>query len=508
MDRKAIPFAFFAVALAMSAAAQTNGTNHKDGAVTGAATAQTVNGVVNAMSYSPATISAPSEAAGLQVFTAGHEGSRGGAVAAGTYACEVTYVGASGGETTPSAPSRTVVASAKSTLYCAANDAPAGAVSYNVYWQTGGSGAFHEGHTGIPFGVQDAQTKTPSTATSAPPSSNTATAAIAAAQAALAGNPGIIWVPSGMGGNAGDPAAGQSIYDHRTGSILQRMGVGAAQKSTTGSVMNYGFSQDIILPNGALAANGQQMNGIASSIQQGGIHYGYGLPPLPASVNIFARNYRFGKNPNWIWSANLLAYVENQDGGAYGAEIDCYNNSSTNATGDGGCTGISLQSNGKKVAFNAIELNGPGMWSNGLVIDSGNVLNNGILIGTGMGMGINNHSGYYATGRKVIDPSGNVTPTSETIGSSGSTYVSREKAVVRGGPICTAGANGTCSFTISWPRSFPDTNYGFNCYVAGSTGPAIIYGQRAKTAATVAANFHDLSGAPNDFTEAYCEGWD
>lgn len=361
------------------------------GTVAGAITAGAVNGEVNGALASPAAVSAPV----IQplVFPT----ATGGSAAANTYACKVTFNGATAGETTPSVSSPlSVVSGSTNVLTCAAADAPAGALTYNTYWQTGGSGNFFLGHTGTAMDQVDYQTTTPATSGTQPPVSNTATGILAGGQAQLAGGAGVMRVPASVtsaGGSPGDPALSQTIFDYRTGGILQRMTKGSPQKSMTGSVMDYGHYIDMVLPT---LNNGQQVNAFGSSIEQGdpygSVPYGGSLQPIPATAAGFFRNYRFGTNANAIWGINPYAWIGNQNAIAYAGEFICNNSSGSDAASDVGCTAIHILNGGANYAYSGMAMDKN--YTNGIYIDGAKSF--GILINSGAPVGIQSGSPYYS----------------------------------------------------------------------------------------------------------------
>lgn len=330
------------------------------------------NQEIYALNTSTGTVAAPAQLAGIQ------SAATGGTVAAGTYACEVTYVGAAGGETTPSTTSGTVTTSGStSELYCAANDAPAGATGYNVYWQTGGTGNYYLDSTNenVSFLKTGSRSTTPATSGTTPPDANTALAKVSYAQGLLAGAAGQLTIPPSLAaseGNPGDPATGQYIFDARTGAFATRGTVGIPQKSSTGSVMGYQIYVD--LSPGQLAA-GQQTNAVGASIEQGftGSPYGLTLPLIPATAAGFFRNYRGGSsNSNAVWAGDFVTYVANQNNIAAGVEIDVLNASGSAATSVNGGDGIGLLSAGASNAWHAIDIQNSGSeWTEGIVFNTG-----------------------------------------------------------------------------------------------------------------------------------------
>lgn len=190
----------------------------------GATSVKTLNSITFADQFSTtATVAAPVNAASTsQVAT-------GGSVAANNYKCEVTFNGGTSGETTPSPPAAgaEVTGGATTILYCVQMEfpPPAGAVSYNVYWQTGGAGNYFLGHSSVALNLQDQQTTTPPTSGTQPPVSNTAIGILPSVQAAT-GAPGAEIIPATVPSSAGAPGiplGGQTFLDFRNGNIISRV---------------------------------------------------------------------------------------------------------------------------------------------------------------------------------------------------------------------------------------------------------------------------------------------
>lgn len=158
-------------------------------------------------------VSAPSM--GAQIDSA----STGGGVAAGTYSAVVTYNGSTGETTASTSLNSVTVTGSTNILYVFPNDAPAGAKSFNTYIKTG-SGSYYLAASSVSFGKPAVITTTPPTSGTQPPSSNTAVSTLSQPQYALAGGPGVIVIPAtAEAGNPGDPVAGQTIIDTRTGAL-------------------------------------------------------------------------------------------------------------------------------------------------------------------------------------------------------------------------------------------------------------------------------------------------
>jgi hypothetical protein len=190
----------------------------------GSVSTKTLNSITFADQFSTtATVAAPVNAASTsQVAT-------GGSVAANNYKCEVTFNGGTSGETTPSPPAAgaEVTGGATTILYCVQMEfpPPAGAVSYNVYWQTGGAGNYFLGHSSVALNLQDAQTTTPPTSGTQPPVSNTAIGILPSVQAAT-GAPGAEIIPATVPSSAGAPGiplGGQTFLDFRNGNAVSRI---------------------------------------------------------------------------------------------------------------------------------------------------------------------------------------------------------------------------------------------------------------------------------------------
>jgi hypothetical protein len=96
------------------------------------------------------------------------------------------------------------------------------------------------------------------------------------------------------------------------------------------------------------------------------------------------------------------------------------------------------------------------------------------------------------------------------IGQNGSVYKIRQEVRMSGSPLCSAAANGSCTFTLTFPKAFPDTSWMGSCMAETSTGTGAVVnvfaGGKTTTAAT--ATFRDFSAATNALTAAVCEGWE
>jgi len=314
---------------------------------TGALNCKTLDAIICADAYTtPATVNPPSTSPGLTST------STSGSVAANTYACEVTYNGATTGETTASSSSGTVVTSgATSTLFCAPNDAPAGALTYNVYWQTGGAGSFWKGHASVAFGTMDSQTTTPATSGTNPPVSNTATAVLAAAQAALSGGPGAIIIPSQQAANSGNPgdapALQQVIMDFRNGSMSLWGTLPPSHNTESGSAMNDSFFVDVRPP---VLGIRQQVNCIHGQMILGTPTWGNTLPISAGNCGFFS-TYRFGSRAELASAVTAVILCANQNAVCEGQEIDTNNASGSDATTGNGGVGLNIFSVGANKAW-------------------------------------------------------------------------------------------------------------------------------------------------------------
>jgi hypothetical protein len=96
------------------------------------------------------------------------------------------------------------------------------------------------------------------------------------------------------------------------------------------------------------------------------------------------------------------------------------------------------------------------------------------------------------------------------IGLNGSTYQIRQGIRASGSPLCSAAANGNCTFTLTWPKAFPNTTWAGQCSAETSTGAGVItsVAETGKTTTTATVTFHDLSGATNAVSSVICEGWE
>jgi hypothetical protein len=162
-------------------------------------------------------------------------------------------------------------------------------------------------------------------------------------------------------------------------------------------------------------------------------------------------------------------------------------------------TGIRVQGSIKNVITNNVLLQDPGASSAvaGITFDSASNTNN-----VGSNSLIN-----WAT--PIIDSgtnNGMFAANGLLVGLSGNKYTNRQFVTATTG--CTAAANGTCPFTVVWPNNFPDTTYAISCYPATETGIGVISGENAASSNNTIVNFHDLSGASNTLTKAYCEAWE
>lgn len=325
-----------------------NNTHSGTETFTGPVLDKTLNAIQFADQYvTTATVSAPANAPALYTATSG------GTVAANNYKCEVTFIGATSGETTASPASASITTTgAVSILYCNQNEVPppAGALTYNVYWQTAGAGSYFQGHTSVALGVNDAQTTTPPTSGSTPPGANTALAILPSVQTAI-GGAGTEIIPSTVSatlGAAGSPTAGQTIFDWRTGQIFSRPASGKGHYISAPGAFNNtqedffrisinglnsqsemnllfnptfnaieGFSAGIIVPNSSSTGQANAIAGYAVDQRTN---------PLTPSVGIFGVGRVAALNAR-VWGGNFVGTDQggtNTSSSMYGEESDCF----------------------------------------------------------------------------------------------------------------------------------------------------------------------------------------
>jgi hypothetical protein len=95
-------------------------------------------------------------------------------------------------------------------------------------------------------------------------------------------------------------------------------------------------------------------------------------------------------------------------------------------------------------------------------------------------------------------------------GLNGSIYKIRQEVRMTGSPLCSAAANASCTFTLTFPKAFPDTSWAGFCMSGASTGAGavITVADSGKTTTTATVTFRDFSAATNALTSAVCEGWE
>jgi hypothetical protein len=96
------------------------------------------------------------------------------------------------------------------------------------------------------------------------------------------------------------------------------------------------------------------------------------------------------------------------------------------------------------------------------------------------------------------------------VGLNGSTYKIRQGIRASGSPLCSAAANGSCTFTLTFTQAFPNATWAGQCNAETSTGAGVItaVAETGKTTTTATVTFRDLSGATNALSTAICEGWE
>jgi hypothetical protein len=92
------------------------------------------------------------------------------------------------------------------------------------------------------------------------------------------------------------------------------------------------------------------------------------------------------------------------------------------------------------------------------------------------------------------------------IGTQGTQYHIRQFVTVSSG--CTAAANASCQFTVTWPNAFPNATYAMICYLGAATGVGVVVGDASPTSTSTTVSFRDLSGASNTATQTFCEAWE
>lgn len=96
------------------------------------------------------------------------------------------------------------------------------------------------------------------------------------------------------------------------------------------------------------------------------------------------------------------------------------------------------------------------------------------------------------------------------VGLNGSIYNIRQEIRMTGSPLCSAAASGSCTFTLTFPKAFPNTTWMGQCTAEASTGAGavITVANSGKTTTTATVTFRDFSAATNAVTSAACEGWE
>lgn len=92
--------------------------------------------------------------------------------------------------------------------------------------------------------------------------------------------------------------------------------------------------------------------------------------------------------------------------------------------------------------------------------------------------------------------------------SPGSTTTKIEQWVTESS-VCTASANSSCTFTVTFANAFADTSWNAMCAVSTSTGVGVIWGGGSPSSTTATTfYFRDLSGASNTLSKIECRGWE
>lgn len=349
--------------------------------ITGSIDIKNVNSVPNAGQYTASALAALSVAPGIS------KSESGGTVAANSYKAKITFNGASGETEASSASSSVTVSGSTGVLYAQPLECPSGAVSYNVYWQTGGSGSYYRGHTGIALTAADVQTSSPATTGTTAPSSSTATSKVAAAQAALSGSAGRFDVPSALSasdGQCGNLGTNQSFIDNRTGHIGVNTNTVSPNKSAVGALGSAWFL-DLQVPS-ALGTK-QQWNGIeVIAHDQNTPSYWGGVSDSNNVVAIASTVIRDGSRNESCWGINAIAAISNNNAPAFGAEINL-NFSGTPTQSENGGIGLRIASGGSAQAWEALNITGigTGTFYNGIDIRPNSYAQSGLVIGASSG---------------------------------------------------------------------------------------------------------------------------
>jgi hypothetical protein len=161
-----------------------------------------------------------------------------------------------------------------------------------------------------------------------------------------------------------------------------------------------------------------------------------------------------------------------------------------------------VSSNGDVIANNTIN----GTATNGISIDAAS---------NGIGGLETNQIGLVALGTitNAINNAG-ISPTTflvgAQLGANGSIFSIRQQVRMSGSPLCSAAASGSCTFTLTFPKAFPNTSWMGHCMSEASTGAGavITVANSGKTTTTATVTFRDFSAATNAITSAACEGWE
>jgi len=314
--------------------------------------------------------------------------SSGGTVAANNYKAKITFNGASGESAASPASVSVTTSGSTSKLYCQPLESPTGAVSYNVYWQTGGSGSYFRGHTNVPLTAADVQTTTPATSGPTPLSTSTANSVVAAALLDISGNPGRFQIPStllstsGFGGNL---SANQSFQDNRFGHFSTVTTKVSPNKSAVGALGSAWFL-DLQVP--SQLSEKQQWQGleIIAHAQDTPSYWG-GISDADNVVALAASTIRDGTRTEGIWGANFVVDSSNNLGVCFGTEIDV-NYFATPVQNENGGIGVIIRAGGNQQAWEAIHINAGGggaQWFNAIDIRPNTYGQSGLVIGPSSG---------------------------------------------------------------------------------------------------------------------------
>jgi hypothetical protein len=162
-----------------------------------------------------------------------------------------------------------------------------------------------------------------------------------------------------------------------------------------------------------------------------------------------------------------------------------------------------------------------------LVTSAGNVISSNTINGTaacGISLDVNSNGiGGLETNQIGLPALGTITnlvcnaginptgfPAGIQLGANGSIYSIRQQVRMTGSPLCSAAASGSCTFTLTFPKAFPNTTWAGQCTAEASTGAGavITVANSGKTTTTATVTFRDFSAATNAITSAACEGWE